>query len=468
MSFNSLSYLIFFVIFFLFWSIAKRQHYRRWNYIVFFSFVFYGWWDWRFLFLLVVSGMVSFWSSANIDRHPENKKKILIYSLAVNLGLLSFFKYAYFFADVISSVVRFVLPHFSLAVPENSIVLPVGISFYTFQSLSYTLDVYRGKLQPVRSIMHYFAYLSMFPQLVAGPIVRASEMLHQLEQNSQAPDEDLWQSFQLIVLGYFQKVVIADNLAPFVNMAFLVGPGSGSSLYWWAVMTAFSFQIYFDFSGYSNIARGTIGLMGYRIGLNFNNPYLSTSLREFWTRWHISLSTWFRDYVYIPLGGNSGGKIRSLSNMWITMLLSGLWHGAALNFVSWGAVHAFWLMIERITTWPQRLKEFRFGHAVAWLMVFAQVVVAWVFFRAKDFGEAMQVLKNMFFIAENGSGNAIELKAIAIIFFVLLWEFSCSDLLKGKVKDLFFTQREIAINVLLILACVFLRGNGSSFIYFQF
>ena len=223
--------------------------------------------------------------------------------------------------------------------------------------MSYTIDVYRGRMKPVTNLFHFFAFLSMFPQLVAGPIVRARDLIPQLEKNRDTTEAERWDGLKLIVGGYFKKVVIADNLAPFVNTAFAAVPSPDSSLYWWLVIAAFAFQIFFDFAGYSDIARGLAKWMGYDFLVNFDHPYTSTSLREFWARWHISLSTWFRDYVYIPLGGSKKGESWGHVSMWMTMVISGLWHGAAFHFLVWGAVHALFLSIERITLWPERLKK---------------------------------------------------------------------------------------------------------------
>jgi len=466
MNFNSIYFFIFIFIFFLAWPLASRKNTRRWLYIVIFSFVFYGWWDWRFLFLLVTSGVVNYYSSILITSHPQFRKFYLIITTIINLGLLSVFKYAYFFCDA----ANWIFPQLTLTIPENSIILPVGISFYTFQAMSYSIDVYRGRITSAKNLLHFFAYLTMFPQLVAGPIVRASEMLRQLEENKKPKEYDLWQNYKLVVIGYFQKVVIADNLAPFVNTAFSQGTDQGAGVYWWIVMVAFSFQIYCDFSGYSNIARGIIGLMGYRVKLNFNHPYIATSMHEFWTRWHISLSSWFRDYVYITLGGNRSGKVKAMLNLWLTMLLSGLWHGAGLNFVCWGAIHALYLTTERITNWPARLKKRRYGSLIVWCLIFIQVVIAWVFFRAESFNEAIEVFKKMFFIEHSLSSRSIGLKVIPIILFVFLWETYSfySNRIKRIIQIIMTPSNDVIITVILATASVFLRGDGGAFIYFQF
>jgi len=331
-------------------------------------------------------------------KNPKQKKLYLLLSVLGNVGSLMAFKYSGFLAENIDEL--FALFGYTSClkcnIPDFFLITPVGISFYTFQSMSYTIDIYKGNLKPTRNIIHFFAYLSMFPQLVAGPIVRASDLLGQLLENRKTTEQDRWEGLRLIVHGFFKKMVIADNLAPLVNKAFVIETMSDSSLYWWVAITAFAFQIYCDFSGYSDIARGLARMMGLNFKLNFNHPYTSLSIREFWSKWHISLSTWFRDYVYIPLGGSKKGKLSGHVNMWITMLVSGFWHGAAWTFVIWGAIHAFFLSLERIFKWPDYLTKSSFARIILLLLIVIQVWVAWVFFRAETFSQAIEILKIMF------------------------------------------------------------------------
>ena len=331
--------------------------------------------------------------------YPRYKVLFLIFSICGNVGSLAIFKYSSFIAenvDAFLSLLGFDV-YLKSNIPQFMLILPVGISFYTFQSMSYTIDIYRGQLRPTRNVLHFFAYLSMFPQLVAGPIIRARDLLPQLKQNNKTTEQDRWEGLKLITHGFFKKVVIADNLAPLVNRAFNNPDPSNSSVYWWLAVTAFAFQIYCDFSGYSDIARGLARWMGYNFGLNFNHPYISLSLREFWTRWHISLSSWFRDYVYIPLGGSRKGNIHAYANMLITMVISGFWHGAAWNFVIWGFLHALFLSFERITQWPKYIKMIPGeGRWIASLIVLTQIWIAWVFFRAATMSQGIQIIKTMF------------------------------------------------------------------------
>jgi alginate O-acetyltransferase complex protein AlgI len=306
----------------------------------------------------------------------------------------------------------------------------------------------------------------MFPQLVAGPIVRAQTMLPQMLKVTQVSKDERWAGFQLVVRGYFKKMVIADNLAPLVVAAFSSPELNSSSLFWWGTIIAFAFQIYCDFAGYSDIARGLARWMGYDFPDNFKHPYISTSMQEFWTRWHISLSTWFRDYLYIPLGGSKKGTFRTHVNLWITMVLSGLWHGAAWTYVAWGALHAFFSSFERITHWPKIVSKSHLGRFVAWLLVTVQVLVAWVFFRAESIEQAFAIIKTMF--AFSGSINlGWGLNGSIFIGIMILRELSVALGLdrKFKIKNPVW---EMVFYALIISVIVFFRGEGSEFIYFQF
>ncbi len=338
--------------------------------------------------------------------------------------------------------------------------------------MSYTIDVYRGRMKPVTNLFHFYAFLSMFPQLVAGPIVRAKDLIPQLAVCRSTTEEGRWEGMKLIAGGYFKKVVIADNLAPFVNTAFAAVPASESSLYWWLVIGAFAFQIFFDFAGYSDIARGLAKWMGYDFLVNFDHPYTSTSLREFWSRWHISLSTWFRDYVYIPLGGSKKGEVRGHINMWLTMVISGLWHGAAFHFLAWGAVHALFLSVERLSAWPERLKRLSFGSVLSLAAVMFQVLIAWVFFRAQDLTQALSILRMMLEFNGRMDIPTTETFKVGILYLSLglameLYHFSRLDVRKWFSPGVYRSVEVVSVAVLITLS-VFLRGTGMQFIYFQF
>jgi len=459
------------VIFFAGWGWFRRGNNRRWGYLIAASFIFYGWWDWRFLFLLIGSGLVDFFAGLGMERYERRRTWWLVASVVMNVGCLGVFKYLDFFLVSCGNVLGWLGAEANIK--PAGFILPVGISFYTFQSMSYSIDVYRRRLKPTHNVLHFFAYLSLFPQLVAGPIVRASHLLGQMTEARPLSEEQRWEGMKLIVRGFFKKMVIADNLAPIVVTAFDAVEPMPSSLYWWVIMMMFAFQIYCDFSGYSDIARGLGRWMGYDFGENFNHPYLATSLRDFWTRWHISLSTWFRDYVYIPLGGSQRGAWRAHVNMWITMVLSGLWHGAAWTFVIWGAMHAALLSLERMTRWPERIMRRTAGKHLAVLFVFIFVLASWVFFRAKSLPQAAAILQVMF-VWQTAEGQVLrDMIGYNALFFLglmvlrQLWVYF--DVRLDTVKWPGGGRlAQPAFYAMILAMCLYFRGHGSMFIYFQF
>jgi len=488
---NSLAFILFGLIVFLIWPLVRRRNNVRWGFLVVASYFFYGWWDWRFLFLITFSGLIDYLAALGMVRWPRRRTAMLVASVIGNVGALALFKYAGFFIRNVNWIaehavagINWLLAHtvggaVALPVPTGgvlpwlTVILPVGISFYTFQSMSYTIDVYRGRLTPTRNPLHFFAYLAMFPQLVAGPIVRASDLLPQLRTSRATTADDRWEAIRLIVAGYFKKVVVADTVAGSVVAAFSAGAPLESCAYWWVVMGLFAFQIYCDFSGYSDIARGLARWMGYDFPLNFNHPYISRSFREFWGRWHISLSTWFRDYVYVPLGGSRCSGLRSHLNLWITMVVSGLWHGAAWTFVAWGALHAALLSAERITRWPERLGRGRIGRHASVLIVFLLTLVTWALFRAHSFSQAASIIATMFSFHRlnlQAIPDHIHVKSVLVVALMALrqlWVYAGLDvsrLARGPMADV---VRVVGV-ALMVVACVFLRGPGTTFIYFQF
>jgi len=478
MLFNSVIFLVFGAIFYVLWPVLRQWRNVRFALLVVASFVFYGWWDWRFLFLIVGSGLLDFACGLGMVRSPRHRHLLLALSVLGNVGSLMVFKYSGFFADNLATVLGWfgIEADLRATLPPFMLILPVGISFYTFQSMSYTIDVYRGRLAPTRNVLHFFAYLAMFPQLVAGPIIRASELLPQLLEDRRVSAEDRWDGLKLVAHGFFKKMVIADSLAFFVNRAFAEPVPPESWVYWWLIITAFAFQIYCDFSGYSDIARGLARWMGYDFMVNFNHPYVAVSLQDFWRRWHISLSTWFRDYVYIPLGGSRLGRARSEGNMWATMLISGLWHGAAWNFVIWGGIHAACTSVERVTGWPRRLLAHPGGRYLASFVVLVEVWISWVFFRAGTLDQALTIVGRMFSFRAGpdslmvlvGGANLVNLAILLggmwlreATFFFGLHE-------RQLMRDPWKTRLENLGLALVITACVFFRGPGGAFIYFQF
>lgn len=397
MLFNSTTFLVFFALFWpSYWLVQNKPQLRKWL-ILGSSYVFYGWWDWRFLSLIIISTLVDFWAGQRLARLTDSGKRrlTLAVSICVNIGMLGTFKYFDFFAtsftDVLSAMGMTATPL------TLNIVLPVGISFYTFQTLTYTIDIYRRQLEPTSDLIAFAAFVAFFPQLVAGPIERARNLLPQIATSARFDFNQVRDGGMLILWGLFKKVLIADRIATHVDAVFAdVGAFSPPQI---AVAVAFfSVQIYCDFSGYSSIARGLAKTLGIELMVNFDRPYFARSLRDFWRRWHISLSTWFRDYVYIPLGGSHAGTRRTMINLTITFLVSGLWHGAAYTFVIWGALHAAGYFLDPFTRWDRAhdsvVSMTRKVLGFVWTAIF--VNLAWIFFRADSLESAMQMLSILF------------------------------------------------------------------------
>lgn len=367
------------------------------------SYLFYAAWDWRFLGLLVFSTLVDWGLGLALARASggRTRRALLALSLAVNLGVLGFFKYAGFFADSLCALAAgagLALPPFALEV-----VLPVGVSFYTFQSLSYTIDVYRGHLPATRSLLDFALFVAFFPQLVAGPIERAGRLLPQVASARRPTLAGAGSGLALAQWGLFKKVVVADNVAPLVDLVY--APAASPTGVEVIVATwAFAAQIYCDFSGYSDIARGVARMLGFELSVNFDRPYLAASPAEFWRRWHVSLSGWLRDYLYVPLGGNRGGPAATARNLMVTMLLGGLWHGAAWTFVAWGAWHGLLLVVLR--RWRGAAPGGRGVRVVSTLVTFHLVCVGWVLFRATSLEHALRLLATVVFEPSAGLSAA--------------------------------------------------------------
>ncbi len=470
MLFNSFVFIEFLCLFFLGWRFAKKNATVRYIYLICFSFLFYAWATPWWLLLLIGDGFIDYFAGLGMLNYPRYKKLFIGLSLTGNLGLLFFFKYTFFFGTNLNALFHSIGIPFQLHVVQ--LALPIGISFYTFQSLSYTISAYRGVLTPTRNILHFFAYISLWPQLVAGPIERAAELLPQLTQNNPVTEEQSWTGLNLIVKGYFKKMVLADNLAPIVNTAFGADHITHSMSHWWTISIMFAVQIYCDFSGYTDIARGMAKWLGYDFILNFNHPYGATSVREFWNRWHISLSSWFRDFVYIPLGGNRKGKTAGLRNMWITMLVSGFWHGAAWTFMMWGGLHAFYLTVERLTNWPEKLHKKPGGHLLSAAIVFGLVVIAWVFFRANNVSQALHVIYAMLDIRAIHPKDIITIGVAALFWLalgagMLLNEFFGWSRHLNERSALARKLQPVGLAIVAVVT-IFWRGPGGAFIYFQF
>jgi len=396
MLFTQIEFFIFFGVVLAHIAIIKDHRVRK-RLLLAASYYFYAYWDWRFAFLLAFSTTVDYCVSRGLARTTKagRRKMLLLVSLVCDLGILGFFKYFNFFAESLEAL----FGSLGLHVGTLRIILPVGISFYTFQTLSYTIDVYRRRLEPCESIFDFALFVAFFPQLVAGPIVRASVLLPQLRTNVRLSWYDAFLGFRQFTVGLFKKVFIADHVALFVDYVF-DNAGIFGAVTTWVAVLAYGLQIYCDFSGYSDMAIGVSRILGYHLPTNFRAPYLATSVTEFWHRWHISLSTWLRDYLYIPLGGNRKGQARTYVNLMLTMVLGGLWHGAAWTFVIWGALHGVALVMEKrvrerrqsvssaVAVWGSR--------ATGWAVTMLVVFTAWVFFRAPSFHQAFLMLRQMY------------------------------------------------------------------------
>lgn len=473
MLFNSIEFLVFLIpVFILYWGPLK-SNLKGQNWLLFVSsYIFYGWWDWRFLFLILFSSLLDFYLGKLIFRTQQSSKRkaLLFVSLAVNLGLLGFFKYFNFFIDSFSQAFTFF--GYRIDADRLDIILPVGISFYTFQTLSYTLDVYRKKISVCEDLLSFLAFVSFFPQLVAGPIERAGHLIPQFQILRKFDYAWAISGAKLFVWGFFKKVVIADNAAILVNGIFSDYTNQSSlSLVIGSVL--FSFQIYGDFSGYSDMAIGLSRMFGFDLISNFRFPYLSQNISVFWKRWHISLSSWFRDYVYIPLGGNRLGRKRAIFNVFVVFLVSGFWHGANWTFIVWGLIHGcvyiFYFLKEDSKN--ERFANFSLSFFANAVFTFALVSLAFVFFRSESITDSIAYLKGIF----NGSGSGeyfisssrhiiisgITGMGIAIL---MAYEFAADQLGLAEVKLSLFDLAFLGLCSLFLGAF----KNHIDFIYFQF
>jgi D-alanyl-lipoteichoic acid acyltransferase DltB (MBOAT superfamily) len=487
MLFHSIEFAIFTpVVFILYWFFTNKNLKRQNALLLIASYVFYGWWDWRFLSLIAVSSLVDYCVGIGLSRaeRQNTRKALLLISICVNIGLLGFFKYFNFFAQSFADA--FTLFGASIEPARLNFILPVGISFYTFQTLSYSIDLYKRKLQPTTDILAFFSFVSFFPQLVAGPIERATKLLPQFCKSRTFEYDKAVDGTRQILWGLFKKLVIADNCAVYADKIF-ANPSdySGSTLLLGAIF--FAFQIYGDFSGYSDIAIGTARLFGFKLMRNFAFPYFSRDVAEFWRRWHISLSTWFRDYVYIPLGGSRCTTLMKIRNTLVLFLVSGFWHGANWTFIAWGALNALYflplLLTNRNKKYTDTVAEGNLLPTVRELfqmaLTFFITVIAWVFFRSSSLGSAFGYLQGIFSTSLL-SISVLELKKLSdgadiiytVLFVVILivWEW----LQRTKHHPLQFDASCMPTSVRwglyygLILAIVLFGRSQQDFIYFQF
>ena len=474
MLFNSLTFVVYFAALLILYY-ALRNWTAQKSLLLLASYVFYAAWNPPFVLLLWISTLIDWFAARAIGdtTHRGRRVVLLCLSLVANLGLLGFFKYGGFLMENFQNVVGFYGMSFQAAKPD--IILPVGISFYTFQTMSYTLDVYLGRSRPSKSFLDFALYVTFFPQLVAGPIVRATDFIPQCESARRATRQMFSWGLFLMTLGMFQKIVLADTmLAPTADLVFGWTRGPLAALDAWLGVLAFSGQIFFDFAGYSTCAIGASLCFGFSLPDNFRCPYAAVGFSDFWRRWHMSLSTWLRDYLYIPLGGNRKGRIRTDLNLMLTMLLGGLWHGASWTFVVWGGLHGLYLAIERILR--ERFATARWVHTLGariclGLLTYFLVNVTWVFFRAGDFSSAKLMLLSMFGVIQGGAQivATLEIFKVLVVIAALVtthWIHrsialeTAAERLPGWAHGLIWG----GMLTLILLA----QGSDNAFIYFQF
>ncbi len=466
MQFNSLNFALFLpIVFALYWGVCRTV---RWQnvLIVVASYVFYGMWSWRCLSLIMFTTVVSYASGLAIERWRRHGKAISAANLVVNLGILGMYKYYGFFAA-------------ELGLPGLNLVLPVGISFYTFQALSYSIDVYRGRLAATKDPVSFFAYISFFPQLVAGPIERATSLLPQFDTGQPTArrrfdEAEAIDGLRQMLWGLFKKVVMADNCARVVNSAW-AAHDEASGLCLAVAAVCFSLQIYGDFSGYSDMAIGMARLFGIRLKRNFRFPYFARDIADFWRRWHISLTTWFRDYLYFPLGGSRGTKVQTVRNTFIIFLVSGLWHGANWTYIAWGAFHAVLFMpLLLLGRNRKRLDdEPCLRDLPLILLTFALSTLGWIIFRADSLGQAWSVVCRIFTLADGQWGHVMPSSrmALGVLLLCVEWvqrrkEHALEDI--WRLPLLGRKPLRWAVYVAIALTCIFSRGVQVTFIYFQF
>ena len=471
MFFDSIIYFIFLIaVVSLYWQLPHRKQNIA---LLIASYFFYGWWDWRFLLLMAGSTLVDFFLARKIEQSENSRQRkiMLVISLVMNFGFLGFFKYFNFFVDSFDSMLSTVGIH-QLPIAVLRIILPPGISFYTFQEVAYIVDVYHRKLKAANSLIEYALFISLFPHLIAGPIQRPSHLLPQVQKPRAFDDSKFFDGLLLILSGLFRKCVIADNCALIANAAFGGNFGPPTLPVLLLGTYAFAWQIYGDFSGYSDIARGSAQLLGFHFMVNFRQPYLAQTLQDFWRRWHISLSTWLRDYLYIPLGGNRLGEKRTYFNLMMTMLLGGLWHGANWTFVVWGAIHGAVLAVERFFGLADSVPAGPSSRLFVWvkrIFIFHLVCLSWIFFRARSVAESLQILSGI----TSWSWRPEFLVAFEFLAIFSIPLFVLDLILENSGVEYAFERRSprfrVAFGLALFLAVTYFSASDThAFIYFQF
>lgn len=468
MVFNSIAFFIFLPLVVL--GFYLLPHKLRWVWLLLSGFVFYGWWKWEYLSLLLLSGATDFIVAQKIFKSQEQKRKKhwLWVSIAMNLGILVLFKYVGAFAMYVPKMQHYmgVFPKIGAVLEFLNLALPVGISFYTFQTMSYTIDVYRNQVTPEKHFGKFILFVSYFPQLVAGPIERYAHLDPQLKQKVKWLYSNFQIGFRFILYGLFIKMCIADNLGAWVDTIYL-NPGRWHPAVNWFGMVAFSFQIYADFHGYTTIAKGVAKLFGVDLMDNFNKPYAASSVNEFWKRWHISLTTWFRDYLYIPLGGNKTGNSHWVFNILLVFLISGLWHGANYTFIIWGAIHGVIYLFEN-----KFKKGSRYSPSIKFagiLFTFFIVTIAWVFFRAENLEIAKAMLSNAFFMGKGADWYTIPWHLLSLMpLFIIFDHFVIRHNVQTTINN-YGWQKRWFLYTFMIFSLLCLSGaQAHPFIYFRF
>lgn len=474
MSFQSIEYLIYLsIVFILYWTVCRSNKTLQNGLIVAASLVFYGWWDWRFLGLLLITAFSTYFSGIWMNKTAsENKRRwINVGSIVLNIGILFFFKYFNFFVQSFTDA--FSLLGVEISVHTVKVLLPVGISFYTFTALSYSIDVYQRKVEPTRDVLAYLAYVTFFPSILSGPISRAQKQLPQFLGKRLFDYDKTVSACKLILLGGVMKLCLADRLGIYVDAVYgNIVQHNGTTLLLASLF--YTIQIYADFAGYSLMAIGSGKLLGIELQTNFVRPYFAKTITEFWRRWHISLTTWFRDYIYFPLGGNRCSKARWILNTMIVFLVSGLWHGAAYTFIIWGAIHGACMVIERLI-YGEKLKhisnKFSIANILRFILTFCIVNFAWIFFRVSNVSDVMTVFKKIF--TEPGrpfidADTMIYALVFAILVFVMDF---VEEHFSGKIKLMnsrYNIVRWASYVALVVMVLLFGVLDSGSFIYFQF
>ena len=470
MLFNSLAFLLFFpVVTVIYWVLDNKW---RNMFLLIASYFFYMNWKPGYAFLILFSTVTTWFCGIKIHEDESRKKMWLVICLVANISLLFIFKYLNFFTE--STFAFLEILGLRMCVPHFDILLPVGISFYTFQAVGYTIDVYRNSIESERNFITYALFVSFFPQLVAGPIERARNLLPQFKKEHLFNGDDVIEGLKLMIWGYFMKLCIAENVSSYVDAVYNNLPNhTGTSI--WLATFFFTFQIFCDFGGYSLIAIGTARCLGFKLMQNFNHPYLSTSIRDFWHRWHISLSTWFGEYVYIPLGGSRCSETKHQRNLLLTMLISGVWHGANWTFICWGGLHGLLLCLNSMKNkiFHFRLNKFLIARLCSILLTFFVVMMCWVFFRSNTLGDAVMAFKKMFTDFGqlfNGEGKPALLLSFVLILLLMLKEVK-DEFGFGRIRFMHSSNKLVSVVstagiIVLILLCG--SFNGGQFIYFQF